>query len=182
MIVFFAAMVMSSGHIVPRTSVSRKFSRTACQSTARSTTTAATSSSEYSAPRVRRRRVVRFMAIEGSLGGEVLVVDLVVGPVVPEVGELLVHGVPEVGVVLLDREAVLLTGVVLLDDLEVPVLGVRQVHREVLKQRVDLTGLDRVEHLRVAGEAHDLGVTGSVLLGVGLAGGALLDADPLAGE
>src|SRR3712207_6295662 len=135
MIVFFAAIVTSSGHIVPRTSVSRKFSRTAVQSTARRTSTTATSSSRYSAPRVRRRRVVRFMAIEASLGGEVLVVDLVVGPVVPQLGELLVHGVPELGVVLLDREAVLLTGVVLLDDLEVAVLGVGEVHREVLEQR-----------------------------------------------
>src|SRR3712207_4068719 len=133
MIVFFAATVTSSGHMLPRTSVSRKFSLTAIQSTLTRSTATATTSSRYSPPRVRRRRVERFIGIPRSLGREVLVVDRVVGAVLAESAELLVDRVAQRGVALLDREAVLLAGGVLLDDLEAAVLGVREVDRQVLQ-------------------------------------------------
>src|SRR3954453_20073535 len=103
---------MISGQSCLATSLSKKFDLTACQSvfTARKTMTA--SRTTYRSSWVSFFRVVRLTArppADRSLRREVLLVELVVGAVIAELLELLVDGVLQPGVPLLDREAVLLT-------------------------------------------------------------------------
>src|SRR5690606_33280900 len=160
-----------------------------------STTTASTATnSTYIATRPSLRRVVRRIAtlrppppagagrVVSALGGEGAVVDLVVGALVAHRPELLVHGGEQVRLLALgEGEAVALLGVVLLDDHVARVgLGVLDVDREVLEDALDRAALQRRPQLAVGGELDQLGALGRVLLGVGLARGALLHTEAAA--
>src|SRR6185312_1346541 len=99
------------------------------------------SSCKSAAPVPRQMRSER--GPEGVLLREVLIVDLLVLAVVAQRLEGIIDSRDQgLGALLLRREAIGLVGLVLLHHGELAVLGVAEVHRQVLQQGVDLSGLD----------------------------------------
>src|SRR5688572_25886498 len=195
--VFFNAVVSTSGNIPAMISGSAKFSASVFQSAARATTTARTARTPYWIQRDTCARLRGLMAMAASCRKgagrsaevrghvqrrEVLLEELLVGAVLVRLGEGLVDGVEEIRVLALgDAEAVLLAGVELHGHLGVRVLlGVPDQHCVVVDRGVDAAALDRLQQQGQVFEHLELDALGRVVVGVLLPGGADLDAQRLA--
>src|SRR6478609_1471892 len=124
---------------------------------------------------VRRARLGRGGVRAHRGGADVLGVEVVVGAVLADPRQRVVDLVEQRGVALLHAEAVLLPGGEVGADLEA--LGhVRAEHGDVVHDRVDLAGLERLD---LQAEVLELDRLQAVVGGPGLAGRRLLHADRL---